>query len=114
MFDYTKSRELYARACKVIPSGIYGHKGPSGACYTPVEAWPFFSSRAEGTYFWDVDGNRFIDYMCGYGPNILGYHDPDVDAAAAKITVPDPRPSWCSWPPPTTPATTSTAPCDPS
>jgi len=83
MRDYTKSRELYARACKVIPSGIYGHKGPSGACYTPVEAWPFYSSRAEGTYFWDVDGNRFIDYMCGYGPNILGYHDPDVDAAAA-------------------------------
>ena len=41
MRDYTKSRELYARACKVIPSGIYGHKGPSGACYTPVEAWPF-------------------------------------------------------------------------
>ena len=83
MRDYTKSRELYARACKVIPSGIYGHKGPSGACYTPVEAWPFYSSRAGGTYFWDVDGNRFIDYMCGYGPNILGYHDPDVDAAAA-------------------------------
>lgn len=83
MFDYTKSRELYARACKVIPSGIYGHKGPSGACYTPVEAWPFYSARAEGTCFWDVDGNRFIDYMCGYGPNILGYHDPDVDAAAA-------------------------------
>ena len=84
MFDYTKSRELYARACKVIPSGIYGHKGPSGACYTPVEAWPFYSSRAEGTYFWDVDGNRFIDYMCGYGPNILGYRDPDVEAAAAE------------------------------
>ena len=83
MFDYTKSRELYARACKVIPSGIYGHKGPSGACYTPVEAWPFYSARAEGTYFWDVDGNRFIDYMCGYGPNILGYRDPDVEAAAA-------------------------------
>ena len=83
MFDYTKSRELYARACKVIPSGIYGHMGPSGACYTPVEAWPLYSARAEGTCFWDVDGNRFIDYMCGYGPNILGYHDPDVDAAAA-------------------------------
>ena len=83
MFDYTKSRDLYARACKVIPSGIYGHMGPSGACYTPVEAWPLYSARAEGTCFWDVDGNRFIDYMCGYGPNILGYHDPDVDAAAA-------------------------------
>lgn len=31
---------------------------------------------------WDVDGNRFIDYMCGYGPNILGYCDPEVDATA--------------------------------
>ena len=43
-----------------------------------------FSSRAKGSYFWDLDGNRMIDYMCGYGPNILGYHDPDVDEAARK------------------------------
>lgn len=50
----------------------------------PVEAFPFYSSRAEGTYLWDLDGNRFIDYMCAYGPNVLGYHDPDVDAAAAR------------------------------
>ena len=33
---------------------------------------------------WDVDGNKYIDYMCAYGPNVLGYCDPDVDAAAAK------------------------------
>lgn len=32
--------------------------------------------------FWDVDGNEFIDYMCGYGPNVLGYGDPEVRAAA--------------------------------
>ena len=82
--DYSKSREEYLRACKVIPSGIYGHQGPAEGCYIPVEAWPLFSSRAPGSYFWDVDGNRMIDYMCGYGPNVLGYHDPDVDAAAAK------------------------------
>ena len=69
---------------KVIPSGIYGHQGPAEGCYTPVEAFPFFSSRAEGAYLWDLDGNRFIDYMCAYGPNILGYNDPDVDAAAAE------------------------------
>ena len=80
--DYSKSREQYLRACKVIPSGIYGHQGPAEGCYTPIEAWPMFSSRAQGSYFWDVDGNRMIDYMCGYGPNILGYHDPDVDEAA--------------------------------
>ena len=82
--DYSKSREAYLRACKVIPSGIYGHQGPAEGCYTPVEAWPLFSDRAQGSYFWDVDGIRMIDYMCGYGPNILGYHDPDVDEAARK------------------------------
>lgn len=82
--DYTKSREAFDRAVKVIPSGIYGHQGPAEGCYVPVDAFPLFSSRAKGSYLWDADGNRFIDYMCAYGPNILGYHDPDVDAAAAK------------------------------
>ncbi len=82
--DYTKSREAFARAVKVIPSGIYGHQGPAEGCYVPVDAFPLYSSRAKGSYLWDADGNRFIDYMCAYGPNILGYHDPDVDAAAAK------------------------------
>ena len=82
--EYTKSREAFERAVKVIPSGIYGHQGPAEGCYVPVEAFPLFSSKAQGSYLWDADGNRFIDYMCAYGPNILGYHDPDVDAAAAK------------------------------
>lgn len=82
--DYTKSREAFARAVRLIPSGIYGHQGPAEGCYVPIEAFPLYSSRAQGTYLWDLDGNRFIDYMCAYGPNILGYHDPDVDAAAAK------------------------------
>ena len=82
--NYDKSRAEFARAMKVIPSGIYGHLGPAEGCYTPVEAFPFYSSRAEGTYLWDLDGNRFIDYMCAYGPNILGYNDPDVDEAARK------------------------------
>ena len=82
--DYTKSREYFKRAANVIPSGIYGHQGPAEGCYVPIEAFPFFSERAQGSYIWDVDGNRFIDYMCAYGPNILGYNDPDVDEAAAK------------------------------
>lgn len=81
---YDKSREYYERASKVIPSGVYGHQGPAEGCFVPVEAFPFFSEKAQGSYFWDVDGNRFIDYMCAYGPNILGYNDPDVDAAAAE------------------------------
>jgi len=81
---YTKSREAFIRATKVIPSGVYGHLGPAEGCFVPVDAFPLFSERAEGTYFWDLDGNRFIDYMCAYGPNILGYRDPDVEEAAAK------------------------------
>ena len=82
--DYSKSHAEFLRAERVIPSGIYGHQGPAEGCYVPVEAFPLFSSRAKGSYLWDLDGNRLIDYMCAYGPNILGYHDPDVDAAAAK------------------------------
>ena len=81
--DYTKSHEAFARAEKVIPSGVYGHLGPAEGCFIPVDAFPFFSARADRSYFWDLDGNRFIDYMCAYGPNVLGYNDPDVDAAAA-------------------------------
>ncbi len=85
---YEKSTELFQRATKVIPSGLYGHQGPAEGCCIPVSAYPLFSSKAKGSYFWDVDGNKFIDYMCAYGPNVLGYNDPDVDAAAmaqAKI-----------------------------
>lgn len=81
---YEKSRAMFQRAVKVIPSGLYGHQGPAEGCYIPVEAFPLFSSRAQGPYFWDLDGNRFIDYMCAYGPNVLGYNDPVVEEAARK------------------------------
>jgi glutamate-1-semialdehyde 2,1-aminomutase len=82
--NYEKGAQEYQRALKVIPSGIYGHQGPAEGCFVPVTAFPFFSSRAKGSYFWDLDGNRFIDYMCAYGPNVLGYNDEDVDEAAAR------------------------------
>ena len=82
--DYTKSREIFDRAVKVIPSGVYGHLGPGEGCFIPVEAFPFFAERAKGSYFWDVDGNRFIDYMCAYGPNIMGYNDEEIDEEARK------------------------------
>ncbi len=42
------------------------------------------SQKAKGTYFWDVDGNKYLDFMCAYGPNVLGYCDDDVDAAAME------------------------------
>ncbi len=81
---YTKSREWFDRATKVVPSGVYGHLGPAEGNFMPVTSFPLMGDRAQGSYFWDVDGNRFIDYMCAYGPNVLGYNDPDVDAAAIE------------------------------
>ena len=84
VYEYPKSRAAFERACKLIPSGIYGHQGPAEGCYIPVEAFPLYSSKAQGSYLWDLDGNKFIDYMCAYGPNVLGYNDPDVDEAAAR------------------------------
>lgn len=81
-YRYPTSSALYQRATTVIPGGVQGHLGPSQGCFIPASAYPFFAQRAEGAYIWDVDGNRFIDYMCAYGPNILGYNDPDVNAAA--------------------------------
>lgn len=84
VFTYPNSAKEFKRAARVIPSGVYGHLGPAEGCFVPVEAFPLFSSRASGSYFWDIDGHRFIDYMCAYGPNILGYNDPDVEEAAAR------------------------------
>ncbi|TAL39748.1 MAG: aminotransferase class III-fold pyridoxal phosphate-dependent enzyme [Spirochaetes bacterium] len=79
-YTYKKSVALFDRAVQVIPCGIYGHLSPTPL--VPVEHYPFYMSRAKGAKFWDVDGNEFIDYLCAYGPMILGYNDPKVDAAA--------------------------------
>lgn len=83
-YSYDKSKEMFKRASKVIPAGIYGHLGPASGCFIPVDAYPLFSERAKGAYFWDLDGNRFVDYMCAYGPIVLGYNDEDVDRAAME------------------------------
>lgn len=83
-YSHEKSRAWFDRALKVIPSGVYGHLGPSEGLFLPLEKWPLISSRAEGTYFWDMDGNRYLDFMCAYGPNVLGYGDPDIDRAAME------------------------------
>ena len=77
---YTNSMALFNRAEKVIPGGVPGHLGPVLSQFIPVESFPFYAKRAKGSCFWDYDDNRFIDYMCAYGPNVLGYNDPVVDA----------------------------------
>lgn len=81
-YRYPKSTEWFQRAVKAIPCGVYGHFSP--APYVPVDAYPFFAERAQGPRFWDVDGNEFLDYMCAYGPMVLGYAHPKVDEAFEK------------------------------
>jgi len=56
---------------------MYGHQSvnrlPAGM--------PQFLARAEGAYVWDHDGNRYLDLMCGYGPQLFGYAHPEIDSA---------------------------------
>lgn len=68
---------LKARAEKVIPNGMYGHM--SVKLHAPRT--PQFFSKAKGAYVWDYDGNRYIDYLCAFGPNLLGYGHEEVNAA---------------------------------
>src|SRR5512132_1620374 len=81
-----RSTELYARALQRLPGGVN----------SPVRAMraigrdPIFVERAEGAELFDVDGNRYVDYVCSWGPLIHGHAHPDVleaiAAAAAKGT----------------------------
>lgn len=80
-YTYPESQKLFQRAARVIAGGIFGHFSP--APLVPPAAYPFYTDRAKGSRIWDVDGNEFIDYMCAYGPMILGYGHPGVEKAAA-------------------------------
>jgi len=52
--------------------------------YARFGGYPAFVERASGPYLWDVDGNRYVDYMLGYGSVILGHADPAVAAAVGR------------------------------
>ena len=77
---HERSGELFERAEAVIPGGIYGHQSPR---LLTRGAFPSFLAEAAGCRVRDVDGNSYIDYLCAYGPIVLGYNDPKVEAAAA-------------------------------
>ncbi len=70
--------DLKRRAQQVLPNGVYGHESTR----LLPETYPQFFSKAEGAYLWDADGNKYLDFMCAYGPNLLGYADPRVNEVA--------------------------------
>ena len=86
MMDTTRSKAWFAEAQRLLPGGV---DSPVRA-FRAVGGEPLFIERAQGPYLFDVDGNRFIDYVLSWGPLILGHAHPQVveaiQAAAALGT----------------------------
>ena len=70
----SKNDLLFERAQKTTPGGV---NSPVRA-FRSVGGTPRFITRAEGAYFWDADGKRYIDYIGSWGPAIVGHTHPDV------------------------------------
>ena len=70
----TKSEQLFAEALNHIPGGV---NSPVRA-FRAVGGHPFFVNRARGAHVWDVDGNEYVDYVCTWGPAILGHAHPKI------------------------------------
>lgn len=77
---FEKSQQKFARA-REIDAFAFTAEGRLPANKLVDGAYPIYASRAEGPYVWDVDGNRFLDFMLAFGTVVLGHGDPDVLAA---------------------------------
>lgn len=69
-----RSDKLFEKALKLIPGGV---NSPVRA-FKSVGRTPLFIKKAKGAYIWDVDGNKFIDYVGSWGPMILGHAHPQI------------------------------------
>ncbi len=72
-----RSQELFTEALRYIPGGV---NSPVRA-FRAVGGTPFFAQKAYGSRVEDIDGNSYIDYVCTWGPSILGHAHPEVIAA---------------------------------
>ena len=77
----TKSEELFKIAKEIMPGGV---NSPVRA-FNAVGKTPFFVEKANGAYIYDVDGNKYIDYVCSWGPGILGHAYPKVIEAVKNV-----------------------------
>jgi len=79
--NITKSLELFREACELVPGGVLGARKPSDF----IEGeYPVFLETGKGCRLTDVDGNEFVDFLCGYGPIILGYREEELDEAVCR------------------------------
>lgn len=75
--DFTKSQQLFKEAVELIPGGV---NSPVRA-FKAVGDFPVFIEKGEGSKLYDVDGNEFVDYICSWGPLLLGHQPASVTAA---------------------------------
>ncbi|WP_028553138.1 glutamate-1-semialdehyde 2,1-aminomutase [Paenibacillus sp. UNC451MF] len=76
-----RSEALYKEALEHIVGGV---NSPSRSFKAVGGGAPVFMKRGQGAYFWDEDGNRYIDFLAAYGPVILGHAHPHVTAAICR------------------------------
>jgi len=81
--ENTISGKLFDKARKYIPGGV---NSPVRACRS-VGCDPVFITRAEGASVFDADGNKYIDFVCSWGPMIMGHSHPDIIEAVQKAAV---------------------------
>jgi len=75
------SMELFAEAQTLVPGGVAGIRRPYN--FVPGE-YPIFFEKGKGGRIIDVDGNEYIDYLCAYGPIIIGYREEEIDNAVIE------------------------------
>lgn len=76
----TKSKQLFEKAKRFIPGGV---NSPVRA-FKSVGGDPIFIERGEGSKFYDVDGNEYIDYIGSWGPHLFGHNPPFIKRALAQ------------------------------
>ncbi|MBW2339039.1 MAG: aminotransferase class III-fold pyridoxal phosphate-dependent enzyme [Deltaproteobacteria bacterium] len=79
--NITRSLELFEEGKTLIPGGVLGARKPSDFI---MGEYPIFLEYGKGCRLTDVDGNEYIDFLCGYGPIILGYREKEVDDAVIQ------------------------------
>ncbi len=77
-----KSTKLYQRALDIIPGGV---NSPVRA-FKSVNMDPLYIQRGQGSKIYDVDGNEYIDYVCSWGPLILGHADRRITDKLTEVT----------------------------
>ncbi|WP_223703459.1 glutamate-1-semialdehyde 2,1-aminomutase [Sutcliffiella deserti] len=79
--NFTKSEQIHEEAQKHIVGGV---NSPSRSYKAVGGGSPVVMERGEGAYFWDVDGNKYIDYLAAYGPIITGHAHPHITEAIER------------------------------